>query len=391
MLLGHTRCQPSWLVLFSCAAMVSLCAVAQGQENYIELRTGYYDQTDGGGDETLEEDQTIIEPVIVLRYQATESLGLTAEFSYDNVSAASIERLSETHGQSGASGDNYMSAKFGFDYAWGESDLAVTLSGSNEYDYTSIGLSTTYGHWLMDRQSHITLSLGSFFDSVEVIRYDGDEEGSDTRTTLSLGFGFEHTLTPTITTSLGYTFTHQSGFLETALNRVLVSTPGATPINPPGTTSEYLNFQGIEIAEELPDARIRHALYGRLDKYLDWSEAPDTAIGLGWRVYSDSWGITAFSVEPSLRQWIVDERLRFELRYRYYSQSAADDYTDVLTSVETYRTADSDLGDYAAHTIGTTLFWQVSERSSLELSLDSMTRNDGLDAVWGSFAWRLNF
>src|SRR5688500_18654786 len=68
----------------------------------IEARIGYYHNDDGGGNPFLDETETVIEPIVILDYNVTDRLALTATLSYDLVSSASIDRLSRYPEQSGA-------------------------------------------------------------------------------------------------------------------------------------------------------------------------------------------------------------------------------------------------------------------------------------------------
>lgn len=367
-------------------ALLSLASLAQ--ESFIDLRVGAYKQDDNGGNEYLDEDETVIEPIVLARWQATESFGLNLGLYYDYVSSASIDRLHETDGQSGASGDNYTGGYVGADYAWGENQISGGLSASVEYDYSSFGFNFAYARWLNERQSRVRFSGLAFFDSVDVIRFDGSEEGTDDRSTFSLGVSFEHILTPTVTFSLGYTFSYQSGFLESSINRVLVADSRVLPRVPLGADEP---FRGYEAAEELPDSRVRNALYGRIDKYLDWEEAPDSSVGVGTRIYADDWGVLAWDIEPRWRQWLVEEVLMLELRYRLYLQSEADDYEDIFSSLTSERTSDPDLAAFVSNTFGTTLTWNITENMAFDLTFDLMVRDDDLNAYWGSLGWHLTF
>ncbi len=387
---GFTPARPgacSPLVRSLLLLLLSLGAFAQ-EGSFIDLRFGVYKQDDGGGNEWLDEDETIIEPIVLARWQIDESWGLNLGYYYDFVSSASIERLSETDGQSGASRDNYNGGYIGADYAWGENQIALTLSGSFEYDYMSTGVGLSYARWLNERQTRVRLSGQAFFDSVDVIRFDGSEEGSDDRTTFSLGLSLEHILTPTITVSGGYTFAYQSGFLESSINRVLVRSPFSLPTVPVGADRP---FRGFEASEELPDTRLRNAFHARIDKYLDWEEFPDSSVGLGTRFYIDDWGIMAWDVEPRWRQWLVEETLMLELRYRFYTQSEADDYEEVFDSLTADRTSDPDLAAFVSNTLGTTLTWNITENMTFDLTFDVMVRDDDLNAYWGSIGWNFRF
>lgn len=362
-------------------------------DGFVEVRLGYYDSTDGRGDGNpfLDESLTVVEPVIVVGVNVTERLALQLKGSYDYVSSASIDRLSRYPEQSGASGDNYFGGDLSARYALTEAvRLGAHAGFGAEYDYQSFGVGGNVEWDLFEKTTTLSLGLNGYLDTVKVIRFDGAEEGDEGRTTLTLNLGWYQILSPALHLSVGASFTRQSGFLETAYNGVVLEDP-SDPANP------LLDNQarGVEVAEELPDSRLRYALWGELRRHF----TTGTAVGLGLRGYTDSWGITSGTVELQVHQWIVDDRLRARLRYRYYRQSAAIDFQDrfqvppgaraaFLASEE--RTQDADLGDFDAHTIGLELTWKIG-RVSVDLGGDYVLRSDGIDQRIVSLGLRWDF
>lgn len=369
-------------------------APARPGHGSVEARIGYYHNDDS--DESnpfLDEEETVIEPVLVFSYDATERVSLDATLSYDYVSSASIDRLSNFPDQSGASADNYYGFDLGVRFrATDDLRLGVTGGASFEYDYQSFRVGATAALDLFEKNTTLQLGVNTFLDSVDVIRWNGSEaEGSEGRTTVSITAAWYQVLTPTVHMDLGYTLTSQSGFLETAYNSVVLEDPSDAP-NP------LLENQarGVETNEELPDSRLRHALYGEVRKYFDTG----TAIGFGGRFYADSWGIVSQAVELRVYQWIVPDVLRVRARYRFYVQTAADDYEErflvppaqraaFIASED--RTQDSDLGAFSSHTVGLRVDWQVFTNHHLDVSVDYVLRSDGLDQLLLGLGWRWEF
>jgi Protein of unknown function (DUF3570) len=364
----------------------------------VELRIGFYNNSDSGdGNPFLDEAETVIEPVVVATYNVTDRLTLTGQLSYDLVSAASIERLSEgnrTAQQSGASADNYVGGDLGVSYQLTESArVGAHACGSSEYDYTSFAFGANVKWDLFEKNTTLTLGVNSFVDTVDIIRFDGSEaEGSDDRLSLTVNLGLYQVLTPTVHLSLGANLTHQSGFLETAFNGVVLEDPS----DPPNPNFDNL-ARGVEVAEELPDTRLRIALFGEVRKIFP---STGTAVGLGGRFYTDSWGIVSGAVELKLFQWIVPDLLRVRVRYRYYLQTAADDYDDHFyvppaqraNFIATQdRTQDSDLGDYDSHTLGLKVVVHLTDSITLDTALDYVLRSDGIDQLLVSGGVRWDF
>jgi len=389
--------------VFGLCFLTASAAVAQTGEGY-ELRSdapavraasegaghgtvtalfGYFDRPDSDdGNPFLDEELTVIEPVVVFDYNVTDRFSLGATFSYDHVSSASIDRLSDFPDQSGASGDNYYGADVHASYRASEVWTVGGHAGySTEYDYDSIGVGLNATQELEDADATLSYSVDAFFDDVDIIRFDGTEDGSDDRISVSGTLRYYQILTPEAHGEFGTTFAWQNGFLETPYNAVVIEDPN----DPPNPNLEN-NARGTEITEELPDDRYRLAVFGRVRQSLGEGFAAE----LGARGYQDDWGITSLTLEPRYYQSLTDE-LDMRLRYRYYTQSEADHYDKHFDEVDRYRTQDSDLGDYDIHTVGGKLTWFANASNTLALSADYGFRSDGLDQFFGSVGWTWAF
>ena len=373
----------------------------------VELRVGYYDNDDGGSDGNpfLDESLTDIEPVVVIEYQATDRLRLTLTGSYDSVSSASIDRLSNYSNQSGASGDNYFSGDLAARYELSE-DVRVGghLGASLEYDYRSLGFGANIEVDLAEKNATLSLGFNAYLDQVDVIRFNGEEdEGTEARTSLTLNLGYYQILSPTIHLDLGASFTYQTGFLETAYNGVILEDPN-NPLSGSEDPDRFLDLTrlppGVAVeAEDLPDTRIRSAIFGEIRKsFVD----SGTALGFRARLYTDTWGIFGVTGEVKLYQWLVKDLLRARLRYRFYAQSAADDYSERFFVPQSQRssdplkpnqerTQDSDLSDFTSHTLGLKLVFTPSEHWTFDLGGDYVLRSDGIDQILLSFGVRWEF
>lgn len=355
-------------------------------DSSVQVHLGLFDMPDdGAGNPFLDEELTVIEGIVIYDYQLNERLGVSTQLSYDFISSASIDRLSKFPDQSGASGDYYAGADVGFRFALSDrEDLSWHLGGSVEYDYVSIGAGGSYSIEAPDRNSSWTYSLETFFDSIDVIRYDGTEEGSDSRTSLAATISHYRILNPKTHGELGLTVSNQSGFLETAYNAVVLEDPTLPP-NP----NLANNARGTEITEELPDSRTRGAVFGKLRRFL----SPGQSVELGGRLYADDWGITSIAIEPRYYRSLTDDLL-LRLRYRYYTQTEADDYGDsfqLSAGAPSERTQDSDLGDFDSNTFGARLDWATGRSSSWSLAADYVLRSDGLDQLLIGLGWSKSF
>ncbi len=389
LLIPHRFCLIAALVLG--LGLVGVLHAAEGDAGHgsLEFGLGFYSNEDGSvgedGNPFLDEESTIIEPVIVFDYNISDETATWIKLSYDHVSSASIEQLNNYSEQSGASGDNYISIEGGLRrqpdarQTWG-----VFGHVSSEYDYFSLGLGGDYMRIAPDGNSSVKYSVNGFFDTMDVIRYYGADEGTDTRITLSGQINAYQVIGPSTHAEYGGVLTLQSGFLETPYNFVVIEDLEDDTV---ANSNLVGNANGREVIEELEDTLIRGAVFGRVR----WSLSPRNSVELGGRIYTDSWGLTGVSLEPRWYHWLIDGRLRLRVRYRFYTQTAADAYSEHFYAEPEFRTQDSDMGEFDALTVGGLLTLFSSENSEYDLGVDYVNRSDGINQILARFAYRRNF
>ena len=357
---------------------------------HVGFRLGFYDNGDSGdGNPFLDESLTVIEPVAFFDYNVSRKTNVWGKFSYDNVSSASIDRLSNFPDQSGASGDYYFGLEGGATWALdADTRIGAFLHGSAEYDYRSFGIGGSYARDYDDDSTTLKWTGSLFFDNLDVIRFNGVEEGSDNRTSLNLGGSWYQVLSARTHAETGIGLTLQNGFLSTPYNAVVVEDPSLPP-----NSNLVGNARGLEGTEVLPDTRARLTLYGRV-RHL-WTD--NLAAELGGRLYGDDWGVSSVTLEPAAIFWIVPEVFRARVGYRFYTQTAADSYqarypgTDPAMDLPEFRTQDADLGAFSSHALGLRFDWFTSPTTRWDLTFDYQSRDDGLDYFFGSIGWTTNF
>ncbi len=351
---------------------------------------GYYHHDDDlAGNPFLDEELTVIEPIFLWDSNVSEDFGYSVTFSYDNVSSASIDRLSQFPEQSGASGDYYYGLDYASRHRRGEGEwLGWQIGASAEYDYTSLHFGGNYSKESDDRNATNSFALTGYYDTIDIIRFDGAQtEGTDNRISLAATHSLFQVLSPTWVSDLSSTLSVQSGFLETAYNAVVLE-DASFPANP------LLDNQanGIEFTEELPDTRIRAAVQYKARHYLD----PGRAVEIGARLYGDDWGIYSLAVEPRYYLPLVDERLHLRLRYRYYNQTEADDFEEhylgtVASDLPEFRTQDAELAAFDSHGLGARFDWTPGRRHGWYLDLNYVLRSDDLDSTFASVGYFVDF
>ncbi len=353
----------------------------------LEVQLGYYDRTDspGKGNPFLNEEVTVIEPIVVFDYNVSDTFAYSGLLVYDNVSSASIERLSNFPEQSGASGDFYIGADFGLRWKTSEQTSIGARAGfSTEYDYQSIHLGGDYTWERRDKDAKLTFSLDSFLDTIEPIRWNGVTDPDEDRTSVAATVSWYQIFDKKTHGTLGATISSQSGFLSTPYNSVIFDDGSVNPN--PDLDNNAIGGQAFEV---VPDNRLRTVIYGRARRLV----APGRAIELGGRFYSDDWGITGFDIMPRFIQSFNDGRNVLELRYRFYTQSEADFYQREIfgATLPAERSQDSDLGDFSSNTLGTTWTWNRSAGTRWTFSFDYSMRDDDLNNMYGLIGYRWSF
>ena len=350
-------------------------APANLSSDFVRMAFNFYDQEDGGGNPRLDERMTVLEPQLLLSKTLSDRWTGTFKFQSDIISAASVEsgKRFPSGTQSGASGDKYLGGEVGAFYAWSDqTTIGATASLGTEYDYRSVGGSLSWSHTTADKNDTFVVRLGMTSDTLDLIRFDGTEDGSDSRISIGLGLGWTHVLGPRTIGTLNWDLTSQSGFLSTPYNSVVAA--------------------GTEVEEVLPDSRFRNAFHARV-RHLLWH---DLAVEPGAGLYFDDWGTTAWNLEFSLHWEAFPNALIVRPNYRFHGQTEVDDFLDDgASSIPEFRTQDSDLAEFTSHSFGLKLLFPHlrfgGQEQELEIGIEYTMRSDDLDALSVTFGWQWRF
>lgn len=340
----------------------------------LQVKLLAYNQSDNGGIEQVDEDASIFETVIVYSNKVSERDTLSVRLLNDVVSSASIKREHNAQYRSlqgGASGTVYTNANIGWQHQVENWKLKLNGGIGKEYAYESINLGIGAIGEFNEKNTTVSINLQSFTDTVRMIRFNGVEEADEDRDSLTLEIGVTQLLTPRSLMSLTLHHSMQDGFLATQFNSVFVG--------------------GIEDYEILPDTRDRTSLTLRYKQALNQRMAWEA----GLRYYTDDWGIDGETVDLKYFQYLGDRSVLMEYNYRFYVQSEADYYQEEFSSPQKYQTSDPDLGDFTGHMFGVKstfkqrrIFGQTGE---WDVGLNYYTRDNGLDMMWLTTGFKINF
>ncbi|WP_446051393.1 DUF3570 domain-containing protein [Zobellia laminariae] len=244
---------------------------------------------------------------------------------------------------------------------------SAKFSVSSEYDYFSLGFGGSYTKLFNEKNTEISVNGNVYLDNWTTLYpfelrpfgeggvgfFRPDEITGNTnynpsfseldktnRNSYSLGLGLSQILHKNVQGLISFDVINQQGLLSTPFQRVYFSDVADSFID---------NFQLADDIEQLPDGRLKFAIGGRLNWYLN----EIVTLRTYYRYYFDDWGINSHtaSLEASVK---LSDKFTLYPSYRFYNQSAADYFAPYEShlSTEEYYTSDYDLSKYSANQYG---------------------------------------
>ena len=251
------------------------------------------------------------------------------------------------------------------------SEVSTRFAVHLEENFRSWTLGLGYTRHLADDNAVVQASFNQTFDWFDGYLLGGANRERQGRATSNLNLGYTQILSSTTVANLNYGLTVQSGELSNTWNTVPVAD---------GTRGE----------ERLPQLRHRHAFVGRLVQALPWRGSAK----LSYRFYADSWGARTQTIELFLYQRIT-RWLYVRGTYRAHLQHGVDFFTELAPLGDGYRTADSDLADFTAHTFGGKIAMELPLRRlhsfGVDLAYERYVRSNDLKVDIYSAAMSFQF
>ena len=325
-------------------------------EDRADFRYETYDE--GGGRIGVQTESALFE------LGATPWLSLKGQFVYDAISGATPtgapppSQINFATPPTGPLSDrapivpmhDYRSAgSFDSAFSFGQHHLTPEFSYSEEHDYVSYGGALNYSLDL--NQKNTTLNAGWSHDWDRILPYAGtyiqQAQGKDSDQLL---VGINQLLDPKTTLTVNFSFGDAVGYLNDPYRGVLFE--------------DYPQYDPNNISlesEKRPRYRESYSLYLSLTRFVT---TLDGSAELTYRPYTDTYGITAHTVELEWRQKI-GRHLTITPSFRYYTQTAADFYGTQFpgdpsnpfdaTPAPTYYSSDYRLSEMETFTYGLTI------------------------------------
>ena len=286
------------------------------------------------------------------------------------------------------------------------------ISGSVEYDYSSIGFGGGVSRLFNGKNSEISVNANVYLDTwkpiypkelQDFVDYGGmnggiyddfvitpgqissevynpsnfKEHDKKKRNSFALSFAFSQVVTKKVQGSIFMDVLYQNGLLSTPYQRVYFADKGDFFIN---------EFKLADDIERLPDSRFKLPIGTRWNFYLNEKFTLRTY----YRYYFDDWDISSHTFNIEIPYKLTDKFTVFPM-YRYYTQEASKYFAPFEThlSTEKYYTSDYDLSTFNASQYGLGIgytdiltnakIWKFGLKS-MDLRFNHYDRNDGLNA-----------
>ena len=290
-------------------------------------------------------------PSILVRKSVGDNVSISGNYYVDSISSASIDVVTSASPYTEERKEKSVSV----DYLRNKTLMSLAYTDSDESDYAASTISFSVSQDLFGDLT--TVSLGYAVGNDEV-RNNTDTGFSETTDRQNYRLGLTQILSKNSLLSVNWETITDQGYL-----------------NNPYRSVRYLDGDTYLTEPEVyPRTRTSNALAFRLRYYLPYR----AAVGGEYRYFNDTWGINAHPAEvgythPLHRDWV------FDVKYRYYSQGAADFYSDLFAyeGEQNFRARDKELSSFNSHTLGFALSyeivksgWRYIDRGSLNLSYD---------------------
>jgi hypothetical protein len=277
---------------------------------------------------------TIQGPSVLVRKKFGDHVSASYNHYVDMISGASIDVVTQASPYKERRNQDSLSV----DVLHGKSTYTAGYIHSKENDYKS---STAFASVSQDMFGDLTTVSFGFTRGWDKVGERGTTR-NDPLERRNWQVGVSQVLTRNLLLGLNFETTESEGFLNNPYRQVRYLAP-----------LEALGYAYQK--ERYPHTRTGNAGSGQLKYYLPWH----AALSGSYRLYRDTWGITAHTAElgytqPVLRSWTLDATLR------QYRQNHADFYADLFpfADAQNFLARDRELATFKSLTMGVGATWE---------------------------------
>lgn len=338
-----------WRLAGVCSVLVAVCLVKSATAATLpaDRADAMYHLYDGGGLE-------VQGPSVLVRKGYADKVSAWANYYVDAVSSASIDVMSSASPYS----ESRKEWSAGVDALHEKTTFGIAWTQSEESDYS--GETARFGV-SQDFFGDLTTVGLSYAVGSDEVRRNGDSAFVDDVDRRAWRVDVAQVLTRNLVMNLNYETVSEEGFLNNPYRVVRFV----------DQSQRGFGFQ----PEVYPRTRTSNALALRGRYYLPYR----AAVALEGRGYRDSFGIDGRDVEVSYTH-PLGAHWMLEARVRYYSQTAADFYSDLFArrDAQNFLARDKELATFDSRSFGAGVAWEFSlpvawmPRGSLNLQVDYM-------------------
>jgi len=256
---------------------------------------------------------------------------------------------------------------------------------SSEYDYFSVGASSSWAYDINDRLTTLTAGASANYDSISPVGgtphglgSEGSKKdlGDQNKTEIDALVGITQIIDRYTLFQANYSIGFANGYLTDPYKLVGYLDGTLTPVS--GNAYIY---------EKRPGSRLKNAIYFQIVRDFN-----DDVLRAGYRYFFDDWGVQSFTGELKY-SFSLPKDGELQLRYRIYQQTAASFYhyyliatdhadanpLDVVSDLSEldYASADHRLANISSQTVGVKYSQRfIYKESKLDIRLDRMTQVD---------------
>ena len=299
-------------------------------------------------------------PSVLVMKKLGESFAVSGNYYLDSVSSASIDVVATASEYE----EDRTEYSVGADYLYGNSLMSLSYTSSDEDDYE--GNTASFGVSIDMFGNMTTVSMGYSY-GWDTVENNLDSSFSEDVDRQKYRVGISQVMRRDLIVELAYEGITDEGFLNNPYRSVRFC-------NDPDCTG--FSYQ----PEVYPNTRTSNAVAVRGRYHLPWRGAAHGE----YRFFDDDWDIRAHNFEAGYTHTFRD-RWIVEAKYRYYTQDAADFYSDLFSrqDEQNYMSRDKELSTFDSHSIGLNISYDLVDKGWR--MLDRVTLNAAWDHIWFSY------
>ncbi len=275
-------------------------------------------------------------PSLLARKSMGKYISVWANYYVDTITSATIDVITSASQYT----EERTEKTLGVDYLHDNTTLSLSYTTSEENDFDARTVNFGVSQLMFGELTTVTLGYAKAWDTITATGSPAFEEEANRQ---KYKLGLSQVLSKNLLMDLSFETITDEGFLNNPYRSVRYL------VTPTSSATER---------EVYPNTRTSHAVAIRALYYLPYR----AAIRGELRGFTDTWGIDANMAEigythPYKDKWI------FEVRYRVYSQTQADFYSDLFNQAGefTFRARDKELSTFSDQAIGLGATYQFAK------------------------------